>query len=409
MKHAAIATVAELRIGTPRSFWRSSPGFPIWTDRRPRDGVHRAAHPVGQLVNTSQHVTNSHPGEPGGLCGPVPPSLATPTVSFKDTAAASPSRCSFRPLPVRCSRSGRGPRESLDAPENLPKESRRQVALRQLQDEVSGMADEPPAGLEQPLLQARQRPALDGERQDQPSQEIAEVVSDDPEEQPDLVGSEPVAGEPRPVGRGLALLDPLLRRPAPVVEADHGPVGPGQGGHDEADPREQLAEVMLDLGDHPPRPVPRRGPILKAPVAHQRGVARSAAWPGEKVLDGPLQDIGADDQGLSPGSVPVNDGEELLIPPVSIVDVARPKRGGQAVAVLVEDEEGMVADGLEVRGWSAPEAGRDAIEGAAGVVPRRGGHSWRFERSESISGSRCSISRPSTRAAKCWSGGNCRG
>jgi hypothetical protein len=98
-------------------------------------------------------------------------------------------------------------------------------------------------------------------------------------------------------------------------------------------------------------------------------VARSAAWPGEKVLDGPLRDIvgreadgiphtpplqrfierreskggvGADDQGLSPGSVPVNDGEEHLIPPASTVDVARPKRGGQAVAVLVEDEEGMV-------------------------------------------------------------------
>ena len=53
------------------------------------------------------------------------------------------------------------------------------MALRQLQDEVAGMADEPPAGLEQPLLQARQRPALDGERQDQPTQEIAEVTGDD--------------------------------------------------------------------------------------------------------------------------------------------------------------------------------------------------------------------------------------
>ena len=30
------------------------------------------------------------------------------------------------------------------------------------------------------------------------------------------------------------------------------------------------------------------------------------------------------------------------------MDVAWPKLGGQAVAVLVEDEEGMVADGLEV-------------------------------------------------------------
>ena len=92
-------------------------------------------------------------------------------------------------------------------PENLPKESRRQVALRQLQDEVAGMADEPPAGLEQPLLQARQRPALDGERQDQPTQEIAEVVGDNPEEQADLIGPEPVTGEARPV---VAILPSLI-------------------------------------------------------------------------------------------------------------------------------------------------------------------------------------------------------
>ena len=61
----------------------------------------------------------------------------------------------------------------FNAPENLPKESRRQGALR--------LADEPPAGLEPPLLQARQCPALDGERQDQPTQEIAEVTGDDAE------------------------------------------------------------------------------------------------------------------------------------------------------------------------------------------------------------------------------------
>jgi hypothetical protein len=34
------------------------------------------------------------------------------------------------------------------------------------------MPDEAPAGLEEPLLQARERPALDGERQDEPAQEI---------------------------------------------------------------------------------------------------------------------------------------------------------------------------------------------------------------------------------------------
>jgi hypothetical protein len=48
------------------------------------------------------------------------------------------------------------------------------------------------------------------------------------------------------------------------------------------------------------------------------------------------------------------------------VDVAGPERGGQAVAVLVENEERMVADGLEV-----PVVGRlllRAVDGALGAV-----------------------------------------
>jgi hypothetical protein len=48
------------------------------------------------------------------------------------------------------------PRESLDAPEDLPKQAPRQEALGQLEDEIPGMPDEALAGLEQPLLQARQ-------------------------------------------------------------------------------------------------------------------------------------------------------------------------------------------------------------------------------------------------------------
>jgi hypothetical protein len=38
---------------------------------------------------------------------------------------------------------------------------------------------------------------------------------------------------------------------------------------------EEFSEVMLDLGDHPPRPIPGGGLILEAPVADQRGMARS--------------------------------------------------------------------------------------------------------------------------------------
>jgi len=40
------------------------------------------------------------------------------------------------------------PRQSLDAPEDLPKEVPCQVALGKLEDEVPGMPDETPAGFE---------------------------------------------------------------------------------------------------------------------------------------------------------------------------------------------------------------------------------------------------------------------
>jgi hypothetical protein len=48
------------------------------------------------------------------------------------------------------------PRESLDAVENLPKEAPGPVAFGLLEDEGARMPDEAPAGLEQPLLQARE-------------------------------------------------------------------------------------------------------------------------------------------------------------------------------------------------------------------------------------------------------------
>jgi hypothetical protein len=66
------------------------------------------------------------------------------------------------------------PRESLDAPEDLPKQIRCQAALGQLEDEVPRMPDEAPAGLEQQLPETRQGPTLDGEGQDEPPQKIAE-------------------------------------------------------------------------------------------------------------------------------------------------------------------------------------------------------------------------------------------
>ena len=132
---------------------------------------------------------------------------------------------------------------------------------------------------------------------------------------------------------------------------------------------------MLDLGNDSPRPVPGGSLILNAAIPHQRGVAGSAPGPGEHVLDRPLEHpvgrepdgighvppfqrlvqrgerkgrVRSDDDGLPPGLVPVNDRQEDLLPRVRTVDVAGPERGGQAVAVLVEDEERMVADRLDV-------------------------------------------------------------
>ena len=126
-------------------------------------------------------------------------SLVNPTGLFRDASAAStlaPHRLRSR----EGSRSRRMPRESRNVPEDLPKERRCQVALGQLEDEIPGMADEATAGLEQPLLEAREGPALDGERQDQSAQQIAEIVGDDAQDQPDLVGPEPVTGVASPIG-----------------------------------------------------------------------------------------------------------------------------------------------------------------------------------------------------------------
>jgi hypothetical protein len=44
------------------------------------------------------------------------------------------------------------------------------------------MANQATTGLEEPLLETRQRPALNGQGQDQSAQEIAGVAGDDPEE-----------------------------------------------------------------------------------------------------------------------------------------------------------------------------------------------------------------------------------
>jgi hypothetical protein len=75
--------------------------------------------------------------------------MITPIVSFKDTAAASPYRCP--PLPVQDSGLGRVRRESLDAPEDLPKQAPRQLAFGKLEREGPRVPNQAPAECEEGL------------------------------------------------------------------------------------------------------------------------------------------------------------------------------------------------------------------------------------------------------------------
>jgi hypothetical protein len=72
------------------------------------------------------------------------------------------------------------PGEPFDAPENLPKEGPGQGTLGKLEHEVPRMPDQAPAAPEDPLLEARQGQSLDGDGQNQPTQQSGASQMGDP-------------------------------------------------------------------------------------------------------------------------------------------------------------------------------------------------------------------------------------
>ena len=98
----------------------------------------------------------------------------------------------------------------------------------------------------------------------QRAQEVAEIVGESMKLKPDRVGSERSARQPRPLDRALAFLDPLLACAALIVEGDDILGGSRHVGDDEADPRNKLARMPLDFGDHPARLGPASGLIVEA-------------------------------------------------------------------------------------------------------------------------------------------------
>jgi hypothetical protein len=114
-----------------------------------------------------------------------------------------------------------------------------------LKHQPSGTAHQPSTYLDQPSLYTPQRPVLHRLRQCQPSYEVPQVVGQDEEPQPHLIGHEPVAGETGPIESVLPLLDPLLRRAPSIVESSYTLWRIAQVGDDKSDPKDESIRFCM--------------------------------------------------------------------------------------------------------------------------------------------------------------------
>ena len=162
--------------------------------------------------------------------------------------------------------------------------------LRHLEDDIASVAHHLRADLDQLLLQARQRPALDRLRCCKRAKKVAKIVGERMNLKPDRIGSERPARQSRPLDRALAFLDPLFARPALIVEGDD-PVGRArQVGDDETDARIKLAGMPFDFGNHPARLGPASRLIGEIGMEPTDLVRWSSDWAREQVADPILQD-----------------------------------------------------------------------------------------------------------------------
>jgi hypothetical protein len=99
------------------------------------------------------------------------------------------------------------------------------------------------------------------------------------------VGGERAAREPRPSDRALAFLDPLLARPALVVEGDDVLGGARHVGDDKADARVKFARMPFDLGDDTAGFCPASGLIGEVRLRAPHFVRRTADRAVEEIAD----------------------------------------------------------------------------------------------------------------------------
>src|SRR5262245_47615579 len=109
--------------------------------------------------------------------------------------------------------------------------------LRHLEDNIASVAHHLGADLDQLLLEGGQRPITHRFRCRQRPQEVGEVVGKRMKLKPHRVCGKVPARQPPPLDRALAFLDPLLARPALVVEGNDALGRAAHVRHDEADAR----------------------------------------------------------------------------------------------------------------------------------------------------------------------------
>ena len=144
------------------------------------------------------------------------------------------------------------------------------------------------SGLDHPGLKTGQRPVLHRLRQHQPSQEVTQVIGHDEQPQPDLIGHELVAGQPRPVQGVLSLFYPLLRRASAVVEADYPYSWITEVGNYEAHSGKQFSLVPLHLGHHPSGYIPALGLVSEIVIRDDGLWGRPLSRPCQQVRYLPL-------------------------------------------------------------------------------------------------------------------------
>ena len=109
--------------------------------------------------------------------------------------------------------------------------------------------------------------------------------------EPRRVGGERSARQSRPLDRAFALLDPLLARPALVVESNYALGRAAHVRHDEADAGIKFSRMPLDLGDNPPRLGPGSGLIAEIGMEPAHMVWRSSDLAREQIADPALQNL----------------------------------------------------------------------------------------------------------------------